>query len=191
MSKVTLKVEIDEKEYKALIGQEVFDIWRGNTLLKTIFKAIKTATPITESDDAVSRQAVIVEIRNLYPDIPFVDFNNARLKWTRKYKPYLDCEEVVKSMPSVLPKQKDCTVCKHSDEVNGEHCYECVKNIKDNFEPYDDCMSKEAFKFDEWDIEDKKAELWVVKGRLQIRHRGTIHNVDFPVLPKSESEGKK
>lgn len=56
--------------------------------------------------DAVSRQAVIAEMRSLYPDIPLVDFNNARLKWVQKYKPYLDCEKVVKNMPTVLPKRE-------------------------------------------------------------------------------------
>ena len=52
--------------------------------------------------------------------------------------------------------------------------------------PKRNIVNCENFKFDEWDIGDKKAELWVIKGRLQIRHRGTIHNVDFPVLPKYE-----
>lgn len=52
--------------------------------------------------------------------------------------------------------------------------------------PKRNIVNCENFKFDEWDIGDKKAELWVIKGRLQIRHRGTIHNVDFPVLPKRE-----
>lgn len=62
---------------------------------------------IIEPCDCISRQAVISKMRNLYPDIPFVNFNNARLKWLRKYKPYLDCEEVVKSMPSVQKKGGD------------------------------------------------------------------------------------
>lgn len=52
--------------------------------------------------------------------------------------------------------------------------------------PKRNIVNCENFKFDEWDIGDKKAELWVIKGRLQIRHRGTIHNVDFPVLPERE-----
>ena len=77
-------------------------------------------------DDCVSRQAVIVEMRNLYPDIPFVDFNNARLKWLRKYKPYLDCEEVVKSMPSVTPKREQGEWCKQNDDYNDWYeCSEC------------------------------------------------------------------
>lgn len=59
MSKVTLKVEIEEKDYKALIGQGVFNIWQGNTILSTIFNAIKTAKPIEECDDCVSRQEAI------------------------------------------------------------------------------------------------------------------------------------
>ena len=32
---------------------------------------------------------------------------------------------------------------------------------------------------DKWDLDGKKAELWIVKGKLQIRNRGTSHNIDL------------
>ena len=38
----------------------------------------------------------------------------------------------------------------------------------------------EATKIHEWSIVGQPAELWIVKGKLQIRHRGTIHNTDIP-----------
>ena len=98
---------------------------------------------------------------------------------------------------------KNATIVRMSEEKIKESCslslvynegfdkgYEKAKaeyELNEN----DDAVSREAFKFDEWDIGDKKAELWVVKGRLQIRHRGTIHNVDFPVLPKRERSDKE
>lgn len=31
-------------------------------------------------------------------------------------------------------EKKDCISCTHSDELDGEYCYECVKGDKDNFE---------------------------------------------------------
>ena len=31
-------------------------------------------------------------------------------------------------------EEESCRKCKHSQELNGEFCYECVKGIKSNFE---------------------------------------------------------
>lgn len=33
---------------------------------------------------------------------------------------------------------------------------------------------------DEWEIKGKKAELWIINGKLQVRYLGTIHNVELP-----------
>lgn len=30
--------------------------------------------------------------------------------------------------------KNECRACKHSDELDGEYCYECVKGNEDNFE---------------------------------------------------------
>ena len=50
----------------------------------------------------------------------------------------------------------------------------------------EDSISREAKKIDEWDICGKPAELWVVNGKIQIRHRGTIHNVALSsIQPKA------
>lgn len=57
-------------------------------------------------EDAISRQAVLKAIKNLYPGIPVVDINGARLKWLRKYEPYFECEKVVEQLPSVTPQPK-------------------------------------------------------------------------------------
>ena len=51
----------------------------------------------------------------------------------------------------------------------------------------ENCISTEPKKIDEWDICGKSAELWIVNGKIQIRHRGTIHNV---VLPSIQSKVK-
>lgn len=56
--------------------------------------------------------------------------------------------------------------------------------------PCGDAVSREPRKIDEWDIKGKTAELWIVNGKLQIRHLGTIHNTDLPsvtpIRPKGE-----
>lgn len=38
-----------------------------------------------------------------------------------------------------------------------------------------------ATKIHEWSIAGQPAELWIVNGKLQIRHRGTIHNTGIPL----------
>lgn len=64
------------------------------------------AEEIEPCNDYISRQTVLKAIKNLYPGIPVVDINGARLKWLRKYKPYFECEKVVEQLPSVTPQQK-------------------------------------------------------------------------------------
>ena len=51
--------------------------------------------------DCVSREQVLVAIRNLYPSMPRVDFNGSLRKWSDKYKPYIECEDAIKELPSV------------------------------------------------------------------------------------------
>lgn len=60
MKKVRMIVEMDEELYKAFAEQDVFisGMRTGKTLLSEVWKAIKNATPLTESTDAVSRQVV-------------------------------------------------------------------------------------------------------------------------------------
>ena len=46
----------------------------------------------------------------------------------------------VADLPPVEPQT--CTTCEHSNEVDGEHCYECVKGMENNFEPCEDAISR-------------------------------------------------
>lgn len=64
MSKVTLKVEIDEETYKQIKSDSVYDnnnkiIISKSSLAYYALNAIINATSITESDDVVSRQALL------------------------------------------------------------------------------------------------------------------------------------
>ena len=64
-----------------------------------------------QSGDAISRQAALVSIKNLYPDMPVVDIMNARRKWLEKYAPYFECENAIEQLPSVNPQEpmnRDC-----------------------------------------------------------------------------------
>lgn len=57
-------------------------------------------------DDAISRQAVLESIKNLYPDMPVMDIMGARRKWLEKYAPYFECENAVEHLPPVNPRPK-------------------------------------------------------------------------------------
>ena len=61
MKKVTLKVEIEEEEYKQINGDSVYDNNKKCIIGRTssayyALNAIINATPLTESDDCISRQ---------------------------------------------------------------------------------------------------------------------------------------
>ena len=46
---------------------------------------------------------------------------------------------------------------------------------------------------DKWDIDDKKAEAWIVKGKMQIRYHGSIHNIELSkmgLIPKADYEAR-
>ena len=62
-------------------------------------------------DDAVSRKLAICAIKNLYPDIPRVDFNGAKRKWADKYAQYIECERLIEQLPSVTQKSEKCGAC--------------------------------------------------------------------------------
>ena len=46
---------------------------------------------------------------------------------------YYEIRQAIKNMTLVNP-QKTCDTCRHSDETDGSHCYECVKGMKDNYD---------------------------------------------------------
>ena len=55
--------------------------------------------------DCISREQALVAIRNLYPSMPRVDFNGSLRKWVDKYKPYIECDDAIKQLPSVTPQE--------------------------------------------------------------------------------------
>lgn len=55
--------------------------------------------------DCISREQALVAIRNLYPGMPRVDFNGSLRKWVDKYRPYIECDDAIKQLPSVTPRE--------------------------------------------------------------------------------------
>lgn len=56
-------------------------------------------------DDLISRQAALVAIRNLYPDMPRVNVLGSLNRWREKNEHYIECEEAIKKLPSVKWKK--------------------------------------------------------------------------------------
>ena len=54
-----------------------------------------------QSGDLISRQAALVSIKNLYPDMPVIDIMSSRRKWLEKYAPYFECENAIEQLPPV------------------------------------------------------------------------------------------
>ena len=78
-------------------------------------------------DDAVSRKLAIRAIKNLYPDIPRVDFNGAKRKWADKYAQYIECERLIEQLPSVNPQKSGKWIKTISENgiTSAVRCSEC------------------------------------------------------------------
>lgn len=98
MSKVTLKIEIDEEDFKST---------EYATLLYHL-----NATPLAECDDAVSRQAVLKINENHNGKMP----NHINFEiWNE-----------IKALPPVLPKREQGEWCKQNDDYfDWYECSEC------------------------------------------------------------------
>lgn len=74
----------------------------------------------------------------------------------------------------------------------GNHCsdedFQMANNIMALLEQ-EPCRDVEIKKIDEWEIQGKNAELWIVKGNLQVRYLGTIHNISLPLVTPQPKTG--
>ena len=95
--------EIITDKYKLRIPPAVY-----YELLADVQEAEEEQEPTTKNDlgvDCISREQALVAIRNLYPSMPRVDFNGSLRKWVDKYKPYIECDDAIKELPSVTPQE--------------------------------------------------------------------------------------
>ena len=124
--------------------------------------------------NAISRQAVLNE---------FYDLENLY--------------ERIKQLPSVN-SQKSCDTCKHSDETDGSHCYECVKGMKDNYDSQEPkycdrniCIKNEynGISCNECEVtksQEKSGDLIQRQAVLDIIHRFFTEEVDKIPTKKTE-----
>lgn len=90
----------------------------------------------THEGDLIPRTSVLQIIRN------------ASAYWGGHQEiliPKYDVLDAIKHLPSSTPQPKrDCDTCKHSAEQDGSNCYECIKNIRNNYETCEgDLISRE------------------------------------------------
>lgn len=112
-----------------------------NTKMDEIRRAYDKMKEQEPCDDAISRKLAIRAIKNLYPDIPRVDFNGAKRKWADKYAQYIECERLIEHLPPVTQKSGkwidysdegfvECPFCGHAtnceDDIDELHyCFYC------------------------------------------------------------------
>lgn len=99
MSKVTLRVEIEEEAYKQIKGDSVCSNNNECIISKSssayyALNAMINATPLTESDDCVSRQALLRKMNTKTHE--YGNGLGFRKEWV----------ELINSMPPVTPKRK-------------------------------------------------------------------------------------
>ena len=70
-------------------------------------------------DDLISRQAALVAIQNLYPDMPRVNVFGSLNRWREKNEQYIECEEAIKKLPSVKRKKGKWIVPQHDLVISG------------------------------------------------------------------------
>lgn len=79
----------------------------------------------------------------------------------------------------------DCHTCQFyfSELYLGTHYPNCDLGFDCPYEEKDDKKDKPSDDslIDKWQINGKFAELHIVKGKLQVRYLGSIHNVDKPL----------
>lgn len=76
-------------------------------------------------DDLISRQAAIAAIKNLYPDMPRVNVCDSMYKWREKNKEYIECEEIIKKLPSEKPKKGKWIECEREAKYRTNFCPNC------------------------------------------------------------------
>ena len=124
------------------------------------------------------KQKAIYVLKNSAPVFP--------LKKPEEYNNYIQVIKQVIDWLEQEPTTRNCFGCKYSKDNHNagtEECHLCM--WENQYTPTTkndlgvDCIDK-------WDIGGKEAELWIVKGKLQVRNRGTIHNIDLSSVTPQE-----
>jgi len=111
-------IEISEDEYKSIKNG-----MRFRDTVKGIMQQIEDATPLEESEDCVSRQAIIDAIDDDYKDVRYSCFSSNN---------DMECfKAIIMQLPPVTPKPVECGDCiSKSDTLNTILKNLCVKDEK-------------------------------------------------------------
>ena len=94
--------------------------------------------------DLIDRQAAIGIIQSLYPGIPRVPW--LRKDWQERYKPYLNAEKAIRTLPSAQPEIIRCRDCKYGKYDIFDRGMWCELHPKYDVEENDFCSRAEVKK---------------------------------------------
>lgn len=91
-----------------------------------------TKFPVKILTEGQAKEMVLKALEDVKAEIEERSFNYFAYQTTLFAVSLEDVLEIIDG--KVNEVKHDCTACKHSDEVDGSNCYECVKSMVDNFE---------------------------------------------------------
>ena len=90
-------------------------------------------------------------------------------------------EELIRNLKYTMKKHKNDKLDTFGTDIT-QLCKDVLSVLEQDtqqVEPQERISVKDGL-LDEWEIKGKKAELWIINGKLQVRYLGTIHNVELP-----------
>ena len=121
MNKVKLITEISKSAYDTIMARSVLT---PNEAAKAI-DAILNSTPLTESDDCVSRQAVMELLNKRYCHKEPYERKEGNTVYKGYDTYYMINFDKLKALPSVLPKRKKGEWIQNGTGYDDEPIYEC------------------------------------------------------------------
>ena len=109
--------------------------------------------------DCISRSMALAEISYLYPSAPSINFKGSLARWSKKNKQYIECEKVIKQLPSAQPElltDKEQRIFLAAMGREEKVCKQVDEERKDCREPHEDSLVRVCHNI----IRKVKAALW-------------------------------
>ena len=97
----------------------------------------KLILELLDQDEAITKASILKALEDVRAEIDKEiedkkEVSNLTIATKTYMRALVMCRQMIDR--KIAEITKDCTSCTHSDELDGEYCYECVKGDKDNFE---------------------------------------------------------
>ena len=144
----------------------------------TQFERIKEIMPVTQNDcKRYEEHKLILQLIEASDQETCKDWHDVPSDEMTLEQARQAVKDLRKKLAEDLINQK-ATTCRHGGHCEWVACDKCNHYEPDglNQQPCDDVISQ---KIDEFELNGKTAEIWIVKGKLQIRCLGVIHNISL------------